>query len=83
MAEKITVTCDTRDNEWNITWIWSSSFYHTKIQAINNIENWIYNYFVNWRTQIVVKNWPTGKYLTTVPNETEWDNLDFLPICRL
>ena len=56
-----------------------------KSDAINDIEQGIHEYWVNWanapETKIRVVNGPTGKYLRTDRDTTSRNNLDDLPDC--
>jgi hypothetical protein len=79
----INVNCANRDEKWNILWIWWKWYYHSKIQAISFIEKWTYDYYVNWKVKVIVKNLITWKYLTTQPDNTVNDNLDNINQCSL
>ncbi len=57
----------------------------TKIDAINDIETGLHEYWVNWasspETRVRVVQGPSGKYLRTDRDTTSRNNLDDLPDC--
>lgn len=83
MATDKSVNCANRNNDWDILWIGWYGFYHTKNNAITFIEAWLYNYYVNWITKVIVKNWTSWKYLTTIADNTTSNNLDEIKSCSL
>ncbi len=81
------VTKTKKDNDGDILALckdgeaWSPK---TKVNAISDIENGDYNYYVivdGEKVDIHVVNDPDGKYLRTDPDETKRNNLDELPDC--
>lgn len=79
----VTITCARRDKDWDILGIWATGWYHPKSSVISNIENNIYAYYVNWITKVIVKQGVYAKYITTVPDNTTWNNLDNIKLCSL
>jgi len=81
------VTATGKNSEGDITALFNSGEYWSpryKNDAINDIENGLYSYYVIMNEQTVdihVVGGTTGKYLRTDPDKTSKNNLDDLPNC--
>jgi len=84
MATELNVTCVDRNADWDITHIGGKWWTHTFVNAIYNIENNLYNYKVNGRANIIIKQdaikW---KFLKSEWSWNEEDNLDNLHWCHI
>lgn len=79
----LNVTCVNKDEKWNITHIWGKWWTHTYVNAIYNIENDLYAYKVNNRTNIVVLKDPIEWKFLRSENTNPEDNLDNLNWCHI
>lgn len=76
-----------KDRDGDITKLCNEDAYwspRAKADAISDIENGTYEYWVPWKsgeTKITVVNGATGKYLRTQRDGSTGNNLDELPDC--
>ena len=79
------VTATGKDSDGDITKLCGSSWSTSKATAIREIETGTFEYFVNeagYRSTVVVRKRSDGtKYLTTLADKTNKNNLDNLDDC--